>query len=173
MNKIIILGMDNTGKTTLAESLSKELKVKLIKSTGPKVTKETMVYNMLINLESPEPVIFERYNMFEEIIYGNILRGESKFNFKDYMYEQTVLHKPLIIYCRPDKEKIFNFGTREQMKGVIEEKEKLLKAWDELISKISSDIEVYVYNFNVQSLNYMVNYIGNLLKLNVVKKLNQ
>lgn len=161
--KIIIIGMDNTGKTTLAETLSKELKLKLIKSTGPKVTKIDMISNMLENLESSEDLIFERYNLFEEIIYGNILRGESKFSLKDYIYKQTILHKPLIIYCRPSKEKIFNFGSREQMEGVIEEKEKLLEAWDELYLQIQEDIEVYRYDFDIQTLKFMVEYVASKL----------
>lgn len=161
--KIIIIGMDNTGKTTLAETLSKELKLKLIKSTGPKVTKVDMISNMLENLESSEDLIFERYNLFEEIIYGNILRRESKFSLEDYIYKQTILHKPLIIYCRPSKEKIFNFGSREQMEGVIEEKEKLLKAWDELYLQIQENIEVYRYDFDIQTLKFMVEYVANKL----------
>ena len=161
--KIIIIGMDNTGKTTLAETLSKELNLKLIKSTGPKVTKKDMISNMLENLESSEDLIFERYNLFEEIIYGNILRGESKFSLEDYMYKQTILHKPLIIYCRPSKEKIFNFGSREQMEGVIEEKEKLLEAWDKLYLKLQEDIEVYRYDFDIQTFKFMVEYVANKL----------
>lgn len=161
--KIIIIGMDNTGKTTLAETLSKELNLKLIKSTGPKVTKEDMVSNMLENLESSEDLIFERYNLFEEIIYGNILRGESKFSLEGFVYSQTILHQPLIIYCRPSKEKIFNFGSREQMEGVIEEKEKLLEAWDKLYLKIQENIEVYRYDFDIQTLNFMVEYVANKL----------
>ena len=161
--KIIIIGMDNTGKTTLAETLSKELNLKLIKSTGPKVTKVAMISNMLENLESSEDLIFERYNLFEEIIYGNILRGESKFSLEDYIYKQTILHKPLIIYCRPTKEKIFKFGSREQMEGVIEEKEKLLEAWDKLYLKLQEDIEVYRYDFDIQTFDFMVKYVANKL----------
>lgn len=162
--KIIIIGMDNTGKTTLAENLSKELNFKLIKSTGPKVTKNSMILNMLKNLKSSEDLIFERYNLFEEIIYGNILRGESKFSFEDYIYEQTLLYKPLIIYCRPSKEKIFNFGSRKQMKGVIEEKEKLLKAWDDLYLKLQKNTFVYRYDFDIQNLKFMVNYVVKYFK---------
>ena len=122
-----------------------------------------MISNMLENLESSEDLIFERYNLFEEIIYGNILRGESKFSLEDYMYKQTILHKPLIIYCRPSKEKIFNFGSREQMEGVIEEKEKLLEAWDKLYLKLQEDIEVYRYDFDIQTFKFMVEYVANKL----------
>ena len=161
--KIIILGMDNTGKTTLAETLSKELDIKLIKSTGPKVTKEAMVLNMLTNLKSKENVIFERYNLFEEMIYGTILRGQSKFSLNDFIYSETVLSKPLIIYCRPSNEKIFNFGEREQMDGVIEKKKELLEAWDNLISFIKQDMNVIKYDYEVQSLDYMVKYICKML----------
>lgn len=167
--KIIIIGMDNTGKTTLSETLSKELNLKLIKSTGPKVTKSFMVSNMLENLESSEDLIFERYNLFEEIIYGNILRGESKFSLEDYIYNETIKHKPLIIYCRPSKEKIFDFGSRDQMEGVIEEKEKLLKAWDELYLKIQEKIEIYRYDFDIQNLDFMINYVSNKLQKGITK----
>ena len=131
--KIIILGMDNSGKTTLANYLKDLLNYPLINSLGPKYTKEEMENFMLKHLKNNKDVIFERFPLFEEIIYGNVLRNESKFNLNDKIYKLLKKDKNLcIIYCRPSRDNILNFGTREQMEGVIEKSNNLINAWDNL-----------------------------------------
>ena len=43
----------------------------------------------------------------------------------------------VIIYCRPDDDVIYKFGDREQMVGVIEEKDKLVKEFDDLMVEVA------------------------------------
>jgi len=147
MRKIIVLGMDNTGKTTLVEQLADEYSCNHIKSLGPGYTKEEMREEMLRKLNIEDLVILERFSIFEELVYGPILRGVSKFDKEDI--EEIRKYDPIIIYCRPRNEVIFNFGDREQMKGVIEEKEKLVEAWDQLIAdlKINYDFTIIPYDW--------------------------
>ena len=135
-NKIIVLGMDNTGKTTLCKHLSKALDYKHITSLGPKASLWEMMNFIDRNMKSEDPMVLERLCIFEEMVYGKVLRGFSQFDW-DSSYLNTVQRAlPLIIYCRPSREKIFNFGNREQMEGVIEQKEKLLAAFDDLYFKL-------------------------------------
>ena len=42
-----------------------------------------------------------------------------------------------IIRCRPPKEKVLDFGERDQMSGVIDNSEKLLAAYDLLFSTLN------------------------------------
>ena len=145
--KIIVLGMDNTGKTTLVEQLSNEFKCDHIKSLGPGYTKEEMKEEMIRKLNIEELVVLERFSIFEELVYGPILRGISKFDKEDI--EEIRSYDPIIIYCRPDNETIFNFGDREQMEGVIEQRVKLVNAWDKLIAelKINYNFDIIPYNW--------------------------
>ena len=145
--KIIVLGMDNTGKTTLVEQLSNEFNCDHIKSLGPGYTKEEMKEEMLRKLNIEDLVVLERFSIFEELVYGPILRGVSKFDKSDI--EEIREYNPIIIYCRPSDETIFNFGDREQMEGVIEEREKLVRAWDKLILelKLNYQFDILTYNW--------------------------
>ena len=144
--KIIVIGMDNTGKTTLVNQLKEKLNCESIKSLGPGYTREQMLEKVYQDLEKEELVVLERFPIIEEMVYGNVLRNRSEFEIQDMI--DIKKYNPFIIYCRPKEETIFNFGTREQMKGVIEEKNELLLTFDWLIYLLSRkgfDIKLYDY----------------------------
>lgn len=152
--KIIVCGMDNTGKTTLCNRLSVLTGFKVVSPMGPGFTKESMMDNINLYLNKYESIIFERFSIFEEMVYGKVLRGESKFNYSDI--ESIRKYKPIIIYCRPRNETIFNFGTREQMKGVIEQKEKLLKEWDDLIFNTLEGFKVIKFDWQKDKISKLI-----------------
>lgn len=154
--KIVIIGMDNTGKTTLVNDMKNLLNVEGIKSPGPNFTKEEMYNEVITNLSREELVILERFAIIEEIIYGEILRNAPKFNFEDLIQIEEKYH-PIFIYCRPKKKDVFNFGERDQMEGVIERSEKLLEGFDNLYNKmIQRDFDIFRYDFNVSTPEEMV-----------------
>lgn len=133
--KIIILGMDNTGKTTLAEQLSKELNIFLMRSKAKGLDKLNMESVIWADMTHSKDLILERFCFFEEMVYGKILRGKSNFKFSDKIFKTILENKPTIIYCRPQKKIIKNWKEREQMEGVIENSDKLLKQFDKVIKK--------------------------------------
>lgn len=154
--KIVIIGMDNTGKTTLVNDMKNILNIKSIKSPGPDFTKEEMYNEILTDLSKEELVILERFAIVEEIIYGNILRNAPKFDFEDLLKINEEFH-PIFIYCRPKKEDVFNFGERDQMEGVIEKSKKLLEGFDNLYNKmLQEDFDIIRYNFRVNTPDEMV-----------------
>lgn len=165
--KIIILGMDNSGKTTLSNKLKEILKYPLINSLGPKYTKAEMKLFMLKNLLNKD-VIFERFPLFEELIYGNVLRGESKFSLTDEVYDLLKKDKNLfIIYCRPSRDHILNFGSREQMNGVIEQSNDLIVAWDNLfLNRLMIDFRgrCIRYDYDFQTQENLASYLLNIYK---------
>lgn len=152
--KIIVVGMDNSGKTTLCDELEHKLMAIHVKPLGPGYKREDMLDNIIYHMNKNENVVFERFSIFEELVYGKILRGKSKFAFEDINLIRK--YKPVIIYCRPSNDVIFNFGDREQMNGVIEQKEKLLTAWDRLIFDSLEGFKVIKYDWTKDKL-------GNLL----------
>ena len=154
--KIVIIGMDNTGKTTLVNDMKNILNIESIKSPGPNFTKEEMYEEIITDLSKEEVVILERFAIVEEMIYGEILRHNPKFNFEDLMQIKEK-YNPIFIYCRPKKENIFNFGDREQMEGVIEQSKKLLEGFDNLYNKmIQNEFNIFRYDYNVSTPEEMV-----------------
>jgi len=154
--KIVIIGMDNTGKTTLVNDMKNILNIESIKSPGPNFTKEEMYEEIITDLSKEELVILERFAIVEEMIYGEILRNAPKFNFEDLMQIKEK-YNPIFIYCRPKKENVFNFGDREQMEGVIEQSKKLLEGFDNLYNKmIQNEFDIFRYDYNVSTPEEMV-----------------
>ena len=52
--KIVIIGMDNTGKTTLVNDMKNILNIESIKSPGPNFTKEEMYEEIITDLSKEE-----------------------------------------------------------------------------------------------------------------------
>ena len=133
--KIIVVGMDNTGKTTLVNQLSEYFKCESIKSLGPGYSRQEMIEEVKRKLELPGIKILERFSILEECVYGKVLRNNQKFTLDDMDWIRD--YDFVIIYCRPDDDVIYNFGDREQMVGVIEEKDKLVKEFDDLMVEVA------------------------------------
>ena len=157
---IIVTGMDNSGKTTLVQQLLGELnrnpfekrKFQVVNSPGPvaKEIQENWVVNQ-VTLEQEERFtnIYERFPLLEEVVYGEVLRGNPLFTYGDSYFKLLKKANPLIVYTRPSRERIFNFGDRPQMDGVIEKSTELLAAYDDLIFKMMSEgWKVVVYDFD-------------------------
>lgn len=159
--KIIVLGMDNTGKTTLCKELSKRLEYEHVTSLGPKASKEEMEEFIDSHLTDDKPMVFERFCFFEEMVYGNILRGQSKFHWDGPYHYRIQEAKPLIIYCRPSRRRILKFGDREQMEGVIKNGEKLLATFDDLYFKLPAmGFFTTTYDFeSYYTINHLVEWL--------------
>ena len=159
---IIILGMDNSGKTTTAKNLTKYRGGEYIQSMGPGSYEEQREWVLTqIVRKGEREAIHDRFTCFEEMVYGPIIRDSSNFNL-DSKELKILKHlcKPTIVYARPPREVIFNFGDREQMPGVIERAEHLLARYDELIWKLFCDgWNVLVYDYttsNVEKLSKLI-----------------
>ena len=147
---IIVLGMDNTGKTTLCKELGKLNAVSVVKSCGP-IDRDLQVDWVIEQIEraKQEQVVYDRFCIFEEIVYGEVLRKQSNFRLGNPIVSMLKGSKPLIVYCRPPSEVIFNsLPEREQMKGVEEQKNALLCAYDNLYFQLQGQ------GWNILSFDY-------------------
>ena len=134
--KIVIFGTDNSGKTTLANQISREFKFSYVHSLGP-VNVDKMVRFMDDLLSSDENVVFDRFPIIEESIYGLTLRGFSKFDCFGSEYISGVLKRVnLFIYCNPNLDTICKWGTRDQMDGVKENIHKIKSMYDNYYDKL-------------------------------------
>lgn len=148
--KIIIFGPDNSGKTTLANQISREFKFSYIHSLGP-VDVYKMVRFMDDMLSNDEDVVFDRFPIIEESIYGLALRGSSKFDRFGQEYISSVLKRVnLFIYCNPNLDTICKWGTREQMDGVKENIHKIKSLYDDYCDKlVVENYPVVCYDYTV------------------------
>lgn len=157
---LIVTGMDNSGKTTLVSQLSDHLGLEIINSPGPIPADEQLQWFYETLEEVTEDKIFERFPLIEEMIYGPILRGNSHFDITDKSFRDLKDRKPLIIYTRPTRDVIFNFGEREQYPGVIEKSSKLLDAYDKLIIDLMMEgWNIVVYDYKKGNLKELENKI--------------
>ena len=158
---LIVTGMDNTGKTTLVKQLLDEFNspdskntegdFKVINSPGP-IGKEAqerwLISQLTLRKEDRDRGIYERFPILEEMVYGPVLRGQSLFEHGDPYFKLLKELNPMIIYTRPSRDKIFNFGDRYQMEGVIEKGTELLAAYDDLMLRLMGEgWKVIVYDY--------------------------
>lgn len=173
---MIFTGMDNSGKTTIVQKTAKKLGLPVVKSMGPDHTKDEkhiwFLDQMAREKAFPGSVIFDRFLPFEEMVYGKVLRGDPIYSLDDPYMKSLKDLNPTIIYTRPHSSTIFNWDGREQMAGVIEQKEKLLAAWDDLMWGLMArgwDVKVYDYEADnegeqTSGLEEFAKFLDNLVK---------
>ena len=151
---IVVFGCDNTGKSTLCSDLVKVFNANgyvcdKIHSPGPKSIEElvTFIENNLLDSDSKEIRIFDRFPIIEEAVYGKLLRGGSRFNDEEYN-EQTLGRIDAFIYCFPGTDSLLNWGTREQMDGVKENVEDILEEYSIILESLKKDKNVIIYDYN-------------------------
>lgn len=169
---IIIEGMDGSGKTSLAQKLSFRLGnvpiKRFVTSDGPtnydllvKKTKAalTELHDQVTQNQRPV-VIYDRFPLVSEAVYGSILRGRNHFGDEWVALINLLLAlDPIVVYCRPKIGLILQ-NIREtadsQMDGVVSRARKLINAYDELVSWLqvkahrlrSGHILVYSYDID-------------------------
>ena len=104
---IIIEGPDGSGKTTLANQLSKQTGYKIIHRTQPKTEedKAIMMVEYLDAIWSKENMIFDRC-WYSEMVYGPVMRDASVISYAQmYDLERRLMEVgAMIIYCTDAKQ---------------------------------------------------------------------
>ena len=135
------MGVDNSGKTTLARNLIEVLNDKgfnfnYMPPLG-KAPLEIQVEHSNSTLFSNKDLIIDRLPVIEEEVIGRILRGKNNFDKinKDKIFEYYN-NIDMIIFCNPPLEVITDWGDRAQMDGVKENAAELQAAYEELFFKL-------------------------------------
>jgi adenylate kinase family enzyme len=148
--KIILVGPDGSGKTYLANKISDEFNIPIIKKTYPKTDEEKKnMFNDYMNINDDNE-IYDRY-AYCELAYGSCVRNNSVISFKQLQrLENKLKHNSLVIHCT---DTIDNLWERCQQRGedYIKEKSMLLsiKMYYDLL--FSSKRKVEVINYSIQN----------------------
>lgn len=163
MFNIVIIGLDNSGKTTLANSLVEMLeksgsRCKYVHSLGNVSLDQQLEF---LNHELSEDTeydykIFDRLPPIEEKVYGVVLRGVNRYGSTGI--ERFWLSKvDLFIFCNPGLDVITNWGNREQMNGVIDNSKSLYNRYLEVYNElVNSGYNVKTYNFKMDDYKELI-----------------
>jgi hypothetical protein len=151
---IILDGMDNTGKTTLANKLCEALNVPYLHSPSEyRYDRKKMMDWALIEIGSQRSAIYDRFSPITDQVYAPILRGTNPYGDTSrgrFIVDVLKASPHLIIYCRPGTKKILGFEDgRDQMEGVKNNSARLLDRYDNLMTAMKDDgwkIQYYDYD---------------------------
>lgn len=155
---IIVEGMDNSGKSTLAKHLAEKFGLEYLHSPSEYRNDSNRMINWAIEkmlerkyMPHKKPAVYDRFSPISDRVYGPVLRGGTPYNDLAIGAIAVKLLKDvphLIIYCRPSRERILNFGSREQMDGVTTKAIKLLEEYDALIGEMQlEEYDIIIYDY--------------------------
>lgn len=166
---IIVEGMDNSGKSTLCNQLAGlYLDRQVIHSPGPHLGFIGMVDFCVGSVAHPKlyiELLFDRHPAISEHVYGVPIRNTNAMLgwAHSYIKEQADLHaffitkwtqiQPVVIYCRPPKKNILDFGEREQLGGVISQAQMLIEAYDAKMYDMANSGEAVVIEYDYTTSN--------------------
>jgi hypothetical protein len=144
---VVIFGPDNSGKTTLATTIEKDLGFVQKHSPGP-VSPEKMVEFMVDNISSIENIVYDRFPAIEEATCGVVLRGINKLSDQRKIVDRILSKVDLFVMCMPPVGVITKWGDREQMEGIKENINELISAYKDLFSELrDKGYPVYYYDW--------------------------
>ena len=101
----IIEGPDGSGKTTLAEMLSKQTGFPVVHRTQPKSEEEKarMMQEYVATIKTGKNAIFDRC-WYSEMAYGPVFRGESCISVDEMHELEGLLHSlgGFVVYCHSE-----------------------------------------------------------------------
>lgn len=159
---IILEGPDNSGKSTLAHLLSKELSMAVIhpgSAPGNKAEELKMILSQLSLMDAP--VIHDRVTFISNMVY-NIFRGENTgTNYGRYCREIRPPSK--IIFCRPeysdllsmDNHVIKDYDTRSHIDMINKNAIQIVTAYDYIMQFIPH----IKYDYRNSKIDLILKYI--------------
>ena len=170
MATIIIEGMDNTGKTTLAKELADRLGYTYVSGGGPEVG---TFKGALSRMRLAMPNKVQDRTWISELVYGPIVRGKFGITDEEVM-EFIRFHREyniVLIYARRPLERILEtLHEREQMDGVIKYASELVSRYDYyMLEKLPIYLPLPVcYNFETSTIDKLIEslqYSGQIKEL--------
>jgi thymidylate kinase len=150
---IVVEGCDNTGKTTLIQTLVARFPgLHSIKSPGPGAALGQWVIDELS--KDDLYAIYDRF-FFSEYVYGPILRGKVCYSKAQQGRIRHLMRtqKPVVIWCsRPLKRIAESFYDREQLEGVADNLPQIEEAYYRVMMEFLNQTKIpYFSAYNYES----------------------
>lgn len=143
---IVVEGCDNSGKTTLAMWLAKELRAAFVKVERPASGSDLLAFQSILELAQTYSgtVICDRHVAISEPIYGTICRGGHSLLDQDIAL--CLDRISLTVYCNPGAAAILStLADRAQMPGVVEQAKRIIDAYEAFFDPPSDRVIRYDY----------------------------
>ena len=156
MKRVIVEGVDGSGKSTLIENLISEFHflTPVVNSAGPEQDFNSWWPEVLSKEYDGLVPIHDRF-YYSELVYGPILRGKLLGDKKIHIEVRYKLRREaFLIYCRPTLKSILQESqVNEQMEGVSTHLVGLLEGYDKLMQMqpVYYDHRFIVYDWHYKS----------------------
>lgn len=143
MPLIIVEGLDNSGKSTLVQSLAEALRLPMARIYRiPKSEDDILHWHHWANA-APYPLILDRHPSMSDYVYGPIVRNTNSHS--SLPLASQCRHGHYLIYCRPHWDTIErSYNEREQLEGTHDKLHALLSAYDRLMDELDPN---FIYNW--------------------------
>jgi hypothetical protein len=158
---IIVEGMDNTGKSTLIQSLSSQLKLPMARTYRmPQSEEDITRWHNWANA-CPYPIILDRHPAISDLVYGPVVRNTAPHS--SLRSASACRNGHYLIYCRPHWDTIArSYDEREQLDGTHGKLPQLLKAYDNLMDELDPN---FIYNWeNPKALPALITHLTHALE---------
>lgn len=144
---VIVEGPDNSGKSTLCAALRTHFPLVAFQHSGGPPKDEGEFFSRINRLLShKKPVIFDRFPIISDHVYGPVVRGEDIFkgNWEGYV-NRMMARRPIIIYCRPpndvlmrgmDNHPVKEHETAEHVERVKRNALELIRRYDVVMGQL-------------------------------------
>lgn len=161
MPVIICEGPDGSGKSTLAAHLGAAFSLPVYPTMGPPKTAFDLVKRVK-NILSEDNVIFDRFTLISEMVYGPILRDTHVYDIS-WLNRLSDPGKYLVIYCRPSDDTILNTPVpvkphkpKPHIRDVIAQRKRIIEQYDYIMSKTPNKI---LYNRDTLTLDQITIFL--------------
>ena len=143
MPLIIVEGPDNSGKSTLIQTLSSQLKLPSARTYRmPQTEEDIQRWHNWANA-APYPLILDRHSSISDLVYSPVIRNTQPSS--SLRLASACRNGHYLIYCRPHWDTIErSYNEREQLEGTHEKLHDLIRAYDNLMEELDPN---FIYNW--------------------------
>lgn len=168
MSIVVVEGSDGAGKTTLIERAREGQRERYFltvrASRYPPDVKTAFQYLSWVKHQRDLDLVLDRIHFISDRVYGPILRNADIF--RELPLDFGLQSVGAIVYCRPPLELIAeNVRKNQQLKGVPENIEKLVAAYDTLMEMLKGrGLKVIKYDYTADDPGSFWRYVWSEVK---------
>lgn len=169
---IIVEGVDNTGKSTLIEMLSKRLNLYSVKVASRPESPDDILecWELLKGWDNDVAghLISDRIQFISEHVYGPICRQTNLVPddlFHDILWRASH-HPVVVVWCNPRAVFIkHTFKDRSQMDGVEKQLDKIIARYEEVMQEVNLKLPVVHWDYTRHDFEFICKEIADKARI--------